>query len=333
MTSVGILRFKACLVAGVWLGIVFSGLSSTAKGDGFRSPDGTVQIVGIKELKEIVEGLCSRLPSHPNIQYRSGNDLAALQSMVFGSSAFAPVSNDFLTAALGPQRIVAHAEPFGVRIAHASVNPGARISPLAIVVRRDNPLVALTTGQVERIFTVGDRSPALTCWGQLGVVGIPANADIHPYGLPESDHYPSEDESFADYLFLRKFGGVSATLGYRRVPTYAEVAKQVAADPLGIGITTLSQVGSTLKVIAVSGDVWRPPSAGSASDIAAGRYPYDRYLYVFVRREPGKPLDPLAKQFLELALSAEGQALIAEDAHGFLPLNPTERSEELAKLE
>ena len=50
---------------------------------------------------------------------------------------------------------------------------------------------------------------------------------------------------------------------------------------------------------------------------------------------PGKPLDPWLREFLLLALSKEGQDLIASMTvtHGFVPIDPRDVPREIAKLE
>ena len=46
---------------------------------------------------------------------------------------------------------------------------------------------------------------------------------------------------------------------------------------------------------------------------------------------PGKPLDPLVKEFAKYILSKEGQELVVKD--GYLPLPAEIAKQELAKLE
>ena len=54
-----------------------------------------------------------------------------------------------------------------------------------------------------------------------------------------------------------------------------------------------------------------------------------------VDKAPGKPLDPWLKEFLTLALSKDGQDLIASMTvmHGFVPIDPRDAPKELAKIE
>ena len=300
---------------------------------GYVLANGAVQIVGQAELQGPIEAL-DRLysNSHPatRFAFAPSDDLAAIQSLTYGASALAPVGAKFPSGAMGPYQIEV-GEPFGIRIAHASVRPGAAISPAAIIVHPGNPLAKLSAGQAARIFSPAGRQPALTHWGQLGLAGSLQSEAIHPCGLPESDHYPSEDAAFSEHVYQEKFGPVPA-FNYQRFETYAEVIRQVAGDPDAIGVIPLSRVTPAVKVVAIAGDAWTEPSAGSAEDIVAGRYAYDRYLYIYARRKPHQPLDPLVRDYLRLVLSPEGQQAVANATTGYLPLNSTEIGEELARI-
>jgi len=221
---------------------------------GYVLADGSLQIVAFDDMGGIVDRLDRLFAQvHPGFRFSvvKANNLASLYSLVYDATAFAPVGAEFLPGARGPYKIIAGAEPFGIRIAHGSVTPGAKVSPLAIIVNPANPLARLSEGQVARIFSAGGRGRDLTHWGQAGVDGQWAEREIHPCGLPESDHYRSEDSGFGDYLFVGKFGGGSCSRNYRRLPDYADVVKEVAADPLAIGVTALNRVTPAVKVVAV----------------------------------------------------------------------------------
>ena len=303
---------------------------------GYVRADGALQIVGWSDLQGAMERVDDLYASaHPGTRfaYASANSLASLYCLTIDATAFAPVSAEFLAGARGAYAIEVRAEPFGIRIAHASLRGGAKLSPFAIVVNRRNPLDHLTTGQVTRIFTAGASPRDLTHWGQAGLGGAWAGREIHPCGLPASDHYPAEDDTFAETMFVHRLGGGSPALRYAAQPDYASVLATVAGDAGAIGITTLNRLSPEVKVVAISGGSWAAPSRGTAEDIGAGRYPYDRYLYLYVRRRPGEALSPLQRDYLRLVLSPPGQAAIAGEAHGYLPLNPLEVGEELAKLE
>lgn len=56
-----------------------------------------------------------------------------------------------------------------------------------------------------------------------------------------------------------------------------------------------------------------------------GDYPLARFLYVYVNKKPGKPLDPLTLEFLEFVLSRQGQEIVIKD--GYFPLTKEAQSE------
>jgi phosphate transport system substrate-binding protein len=65
--------------------------------------------------------------------------------------------------------------------------------------------------------------------------------------------------------------------------------------------------------------------------VKTGKYPLARFLFVYINKAPGKPLDPLVKEYVKLILSREGQEVAIKD--GYLPLPASIVKEELAKLE
>jgi phosphate transport system substrate-binding protein len=73
-----------------------------------------------------------------------------------------------------------------------------------------------------------------------------------------------------------------------------------------------------------------PAVLPDAASIEAGRYPLDRFVYLYLRLAKGAAPDPLAVDYVRLALSDAGQRATA--AAGFIPLNPTQRAAEQQKL-
>jgi phosphate transport system substrate-binding protein len=52
---------------------------------------------------------------------------------------------------------------------------------------------------------------------------------------------------------------------------------------------------------------------------ANGRYPFARFLEIYVNKSPDQPLDPLIQEYLRFMLSAEGQRVVIKA--GFHPLD------------
>jgi len=303
---------------------------------GYRLADGTIRIVGWDDLSGIFDKLNALYAkSHPGAKfvYVPGNLLAPQHSLIFGETAFAPIGMEFSSNLGSAYKALVKAPTYGVRIAHGAVGSTAKLSPLVFIVHPSNPIERLSPGQLLHIFTVGGRAPDIVLWKQVGVKGEPGEREIRSYGLPESDHYPSEDPGFGVYLFRDKWGLAHNAHNYQMQSTYADVVRMVSSDPAGIGITAANRVTPDVKVVGVTAGDWGHPMVGSRDEVLSGQYPFDRFLYVYVRRLPGQPLDPFVKDYLRMVLSKEGQEAIALDDKGYLPLNATELASELAKLE
>ena len=63
----------------------------------------------------------------------------------------------------------------------------------------------------------------------------------------------------------------------------------------------------------------------------AGTYPLSRFLFVYVNRAPGKPPDPLTREFVKLILSKDGQEGVVKD--GYFPIPASIAKEERNKIE
>ena len=183
-----------------------------------------------------------------------------------------------------------------------------------------------TSDDAARIFAAGHARGDLTQWGQLGVKGELGKQPIHTYGA-------TDDGGFGQYMLAEHLGGLRFRRGHERLNDSPQIVKRVAEDSAGIGFAALSYVTPGVKILAVAPKEGAPYSNGAAEDVGAGRYPYNRYVYFYVRRLPGQPVDPFVKEYLKLVLSREGQEIIASETDGYIPLNAREAAAELAKLD
>jgi phosphate transport system substrate-binding protein len=304
------------------------------KGAGYVLPDGTIRIVGVDSLEGVIRKLDALfLQSHPGLRfsYQKADNNGAIDALIFDATPFAPLGTVY-GGGIAYSDIV-KAAPFAIRVAHGSLNPQAKVSPLAVIVNTSNPLEKLTIAEVASIFSKPVRSRVFTKWGQVGIKGPRAVISIEPAGLPWSDHYASEDRAFGDDVFFRKFGSAAPVDNYRMFKTYAEVVDFVSREPGAIGIVLLNRLTPGVKVVGLVDGPFDVARKGSAEEIRSGHYPLDRYLYIQARVENGKPLDSLVRQYLLMLLSPEGQAAIAAEGEGYIPLNATELAEERGKFE
>lgn len=296
-------------------------------------PDGTIKIVVYSGMAGAVEALDALfVQSHPGVKFKvlQGDNYSAMASLTFDITAFAPMGSEFTRIGLGDNLKIAP-EPVGFRIAHGSLKPEAQLSPLAIIVNKNNPLQSLTLEQATRIFAVGGPTSDITRWSQLGSKGKLEERAIVPCGLPGSDYFLSDDPQAGEFL-SSKMGGLNFNHTYQQMQHYEDVVKRVAEDPAAIGITALNRLSPEVRVVGLAAHRYDTAYSGTAEDIQAGRYSFDRYLYIYLRVNKNTGLDPFAKEYMRMVLSPEGQRAIATEAHGYIPLNRGEIAEELTRL-
>jgi phosphate transport system substrate-binding protein len=109
------------------------------------------------------------------------------------------------------------------------------------------------------------------------------------------------------------------------------VVQGVTNDRFAVGYSGIGYRTSGVKVVPLAETDSSPTSSGSYEDVVAGKYPLHRYLYIYINKGPGKPPDPLVREFLRFALSRQGQETVVKD--GYLPLTAAIAGEEQRKLE
>ncbi|MGH8297199.1 MAG: substrate-binding domain-containing protein, partial [Steroidobacteraceae bacterium] len=292
----------------------------------YRTATGAVSIVGYNDMREMLESLDKLFErTHPGIRFALTlqGTRTAPAALAAGRSLLAPMGAAFSPSELAAYRREAGSDPIAFRIAHDSLEPRARSAPLAVFVPVANPLARLSFRQLARIFAAGD---AGLIWGQLGVTGHLASRPVHPYGLAANT---------ALGRFMRQHALAGQRLGERLIglPESSEVVRRVGNDPLGIGFAAMNRATPAVRIVPLSRRPAEPFSRGSRADLIGGRYPLDRYLLIYVGIPPGGRLDPIAREYLRLALSPEGQRAIASGHLGYLPLSRAEAAAERAKLE
>jgi phosphate transport system substrate-binding protein len=284
-----------------------------------------ISIVGYNDMQEMLESLDELFErSHPDVHFALTlkGTRTAPAALAAGRSLLAPMGAQFQPDQLAAYRRVVGSDPIAFRIAHDSLDPRARSGPLVIFVSAANPLSGLTLAQLEQIYTASHRRLR---WGLLGLSGHLASRPIHFYGLAATTPLGRfmRQHALAGRPFARPFIGL---------PESAEVVREVGDDPLGIGFAAINHVTPAVRIVPLSRRAGERPSRASRADLLAGRYPLDRYLLIYVRIPPRGRLDPMAREYLRLALSPEGQRAIASGHLGYLPLSGAEADAERAKL-
>jgi phosphate transport system substrate-binding protein len=309
--------------------------SASREHAGYITPEGSIQVVTCSCVAGIVRALNTVFVStHPGVKFSvlEGDNYSAMAALTFDRTAFAPLGAAYTRIGLGDNLKIA-SEPLAFRIAHASLASGGRVPALGIIVNPANAITSLSLGQLTRIFAVGAPLGDIATWGQAGVIGSLANRAIHPVGPPPSDERNSEDPQAGEFLSTDKMAGLRMNHNYTVQGHYADAVQFVAQDPAAIGITALNQPLANVKVLALKTTDTGKPIPPSSANIAAGIYPLDRFVYIYLRVGKGMPPDEFGMEYMRTALSDAGQRAIASEAAGYIPLNAGELAEERAKLD
>ena len=220
-----------------------------------------------------------------------------------------------------------HYEPWRVMVSLATFKTPQRVQAAGIFVHPSNPLTGLTLAQLDRIYSAAHRRGyprELKTWGDLGLTGDWATRPIHAY----SRLLDNEVTTHVREVVCRG-AEFSASVIIPGKGVSVDVVGAVAADPGGIGFAGFAYQSSGVRALALAeeGAPFVEPTLESCAD---NRYPLVRPLCFYVNRRPGAPLDPLVREFIRFVLSAEGQAINAQEK--YLPLTPALQATELAKL-
>ena len=270
---------------------------------------GNLSSIGSDTLNNLMtfwaEGFRKQYPN-VRIQVEGKGSSTAPPALIAGTAQLGPMSRPMKAEEIDEFEKKYGYKPSMVRVA---------VDGLAVYVSKDNPIEKLTLKEVDAIFSKTRKRGGKDAktWGDVGLTGDWAAKPISLYGR----------------------NSASGTYGYfketvKEQPGSASVVQGVTEDRFGIGYSGIGYRTSGVKPLALSekGDAY---FSTSSEDVLSGKYPISRYLYVYYNAAPGKPLDPLVREFLRYVESREGQETVVKD--GYLPIPAKVASEELAKLQ
>jgi phosphate transport system substrate-binding protein len=256
---------------------------------------------------------------YPNVrvQVEGKGSSTAPPALIEGTAQFGPMSREMRATEIDRFEDKYGYKPTQLRTAYDA---------LAVYVNKDNPIEKLTLAQVDAIFSKTRRrgGKAAKTWGDVGLTGDWAARPISLYG---------RNSASGTYGFFKEHAMSNGDYRdeVKEQPGSASVVQGVTEDRFGIGYSGIGYRTSGVKVVALAEKDGGPYSAGSYEDVKTDKYPLHRFLFMYINKAPGKPLDPLVKEFCRLVFSREGQAVVVKD--GYLPLPAEIVKTELAKLD
>jgi phosphate transport system substrate-binding protein len=156
-------------------------------------------------------------------------------------------------------------------------------------------------------------------WGQLGLADAWERRDIQIFG---------RNSVSGTYGYFKETALCTGDFknSVNEQPGSASVVQSVSTSLNGVGYSGLGYTTSSVKALPIAQEEGAEFYAATAENAIAGNYPLARFLFVYVNKEPNKPLSPLESEFIKLVLSKTGQAVVLKDGYIPLPSNVVEQT-------
>ncbi len=297
---------------------VDAGIPAYAKTSGVS---GNLSSIGSDTLNNLMtlwaEGFRKEYPN-VRIQIEGKGSSTAPPALISGTAQLGPMSR-----AMKPTELDEFEKKYGYQPTVIQV----AIDALEVFVNKDNPVKELTLPQVDALFSKTRLcgAPAdVSTWGALGATGAWAARPVSLFG---------RNSASGTYGYFKEHALCKGDYkdSVKEQPGSASVVQGVGADANAVGYSGMGYRTSEVRALALAAKDGSPYVTADPANVYAGKYPLSRFLYVYVNKAPGRPLDPLVREFLTYVLSKQGQEVVVKD--GYLPLTPALVERERKKLE
>ncbi len=240
-----------------------------------------------------------------NIQIQAAGSSTAPPALTEGTSQIGPMSRKMKEGEI---------EAFEKRYGYKPTAIPVAIDALAVFVHKDNPLKGMTMLQLDETFSSTMKcggSINTSTWGDLGLTGDWASKDIQLFGR---NSVSGTYGYFKEHALCK--GDFKNTVNEQ--PGSASVVQSVSASLNGIGYSGIGYKTSGVRALPLSKDGGKTFIEPTEENSIKGTYPLSRYLFIYVNKQPNKPLEPMQLEFVKLILSKKGQEIVEKD--GYIPL-------------
>ena len=323
-------RWRSVVAPGVGVGLLAAGGWAVAevKVDPALRPygavsgvSGNISSVGSDTLNNLMTLWAESFNKfYPNakIQIEGKGSSTAPPALIAGTAQLGPMSRSMKGTEV---------DKFEKKFGYKPTPIRTSVDALAVFVNKDNPVKCMTLAQVDAVFSKSRRQGAradVTTWGQLGLTGAWASKPISLYG---------RNSASGTYGFFKehvlKNGDYKDAV--KEQPGSAAVVQGVTVDRGAVGYSGIGYATAGVRAVPIAGKQGGTCVEATADNAYSGDYALARFLFVYVNRAPGKPLDPLTREFMKLILSKDGQEVVVKD--GYFPIPASVAKEELAKIQ
>jgi phosphate transport system substrate-binding protein len=252
-----------------------------------------------------------------NIQIEGKGSSTAPPALIEGTAQLGPMSRPMRGTEI---------DAFEAKYGYKPTALRTSLDSLAVFVHKDNPLKGLTIPQVDAIFSKTQRckGASATTWGQVGLDGAWAGVPISLYG---------RNSASGTYGFFKEHalcnGDYKDTV--KEQPGSASVVQGVSEDRNGAGYSGIGYTTSGVRAVPLAAKEGDPYQSATYENVATGKYPLSRFLFIYLNRPEGQALDPLVREFTKFIFSKEGQEVVIKD--GYYPVPASVTKEEIAKVQ
>jgi phosphate transport system substrate-binding protein len=293
------------MLAGVAVALdVDPAVPSYAKTNGV---DGSLKSIGSDTLNNLMtlwaEGYDKQYPN-VKIEIEGKGSGTAPPALIAGTSQFGPMSRPMKAG---------ESDDFEHKYGYKPTPFRTAVDSLAVFVSKDNPVKCLSLDQLDAIFSKTHKRGGKDAlkWSDVGVAGEWADKPISLYG---------RNSASGTYGYFKEVamgdGDYKDTV--KEQPGSSAVVQGVASDKYAIGYSGVGYKTADVRTVPISSKADGTCYDATSDNAYSGNYPITRFLYVYVNKNPQKPLDPVRGEFVKFVLSKQGQEAVIKD--GFYPL-------------
>jgi len=240
-----------------------------------------------------------------NVQIQAAGSSTAPPALTEGTANFGPMSRKMKSKEL---------EAFERRHGYKPTAIPVAIDALAVYVHKDNPLKGLTIPQVDAIFSATRKcnyDKDISSWKDAGLTGAWSSRSIQIFG---------RNSVSGTYGYFKKKALCKGDYknNVNEQPGSASVVQSVSASLNSIGYSGIGYKTSGVRALPLAKKAGKALVDATPENAIKGSYPLSRFLYVYVNKQPNKPLSPLEREFVKMVMSKEGQQVVVKD--GYIPL-------------
>ena len=282
---------------------------------------GNVSSVGSDTLNNLMTLWAEQFGKfYPNvkIQVEGKGSSTAPPALIAGTAQFGPMSREMKGTEV---------DQFEKKYGYKPTPIRTSVDALAVFVNKDNPIKCLSFVQVDAMFSKSRRQGGkedVKTWGQLGLTGEWADKPISLYG---------RNSASGTYGFFKEHALKNGDFkdGVKEQPGSAAVVQGATVDRYAAGYSGIGYATAGVRAVPLTEKEGGKCVEATAEASYSGAYPLARFLYVYINKAPGKALDPVAREFVKLIASKEGQEVVVKD--GYFPIPAAIAKEELSKVQ